>query len=237
MLKVYFFDNYEDMCRKAAVIMAAQITIKQDSVLGLATGSTPVGVYEFLSKWCAQGYIDFSKIKAVNLDEYCELAPEHEQSYRYFMNKYLFDNINIDMANTYVPNGLAKDTKKESERYDKIIESLGGIDFQLLGIGRNGHVGFNEPSDCFSCGTHCETLTKDTIKANAIYFEDISQVPKTAITMGMREIMNAKQVLMVANGDAKKDVIDKVINGKVTPKVPASILQLHPNATILFSKT
>lgn len=236
MLKLLTFENYADMCRKAAYIIAAQITVKENSVLGLATGSTPIGIYQLLSKWCAQGDLDFSKIRTVNLDEYCGLSADHDQSYRYFMNKHLFDNVNINKGNTHVPNGLAQDTDKEGEKYDELIESLGGIDLQLLGIGHNGHIGFNEPSDVFVSGTHCVNLAQDTLNANARFFDDISQVPKTAITMGMRGIMNAKKILLVANGEQKKDIIKKVINGPVTPKVPASILQLHPDVTILYSK-
>lgn len=236
MPKLITFENYTDMCKKAACIIASQIIMKENSVLGLATGSTPIGIYELLSKWCARGDLDFSKVRTVNLDEYCGLSANHDQSYRYFMNKRLFDNVNIDKKNTYVPNGLAPNAVKEGENYDKLIELLGGIDLQLLGIGHNGHIGFNEPSDVFISGTHRVELTQETISANARFFNDISQVPKTAITMGLRGIMNAKKILLAANGESKKDIIEKVLNGRVTPKVPASVLQLHPDVTILYSK-
>ncbi len=236
MPKLITFENYTDMCKKAACIIASQIIMKENSVLGLATGSTPIGIYELLSKWCARGDLDFSKVRTVNLDEYCGLPAGHDQSYRYFMNKRLFDNVNIDKNNTYVPNGLAPDANKEGGNYDKLIELLGGIDLQLLGIGHNGHIGFNEPSDVFISVTHRVELTQETISANARFFNDISQVPKTAITMGLRGIMNAKKILLAANGESKKDIIEKVLNGRVTPKVPASVLQLHPDVTILYSK-
>lgn len=235
MLKLINFENYPDMCKKAASIIAAQIIMKENSVLGLATGSTPIGIYELLSEWCAKGDLDFSRIRTVNLDEYCGLSAAHDQSYRYFMNKHLFDNVNIDKVNTHVPNGLAQDAEREGAKYDELIELLGGIDLQLLGIGHNGHIGFNEPSDFFVSGTHCAKLTQETINANVRFFDDLSQVPKTAVTMGMRSIMNARKILLVANGDKKKDIIQKAINGPVTPKVPASILQLHPDVTILYS--
>lgn len=224
--------TYEEMSRKAADIILSQISEKKDSVLGLATGSTPVGTYRILSGENA----DFSLVKTVNLDEYCGLSGDNEQSYRCFMNKNLFNNINIDLKNTYVPNGKSEDEEQECKRYDKIIEGLGGVDLQILGIGVNGHIGFNEPGDSFENHTHIVNLNEQTIKSNSRFFEREEDVPKRAITMGIGSIVSAKKILLLANGEAKKDILHKALYGEITPLVPASILQKHNNLTVIFSE-
>ena len=229
-------ESYEELSRKAAGIIAAQVIAKPCSVLGLATGSSPLGTYDCLVKACANGDVDFSKVTSVNLDEYVGLTGDNDQSYRYFMDTNLFTKINIRKDCTFVPNGCAEDMEKEGKEYDERIESLGGIDIQLLGIGYDGHIGFNEPDDVFIKETHLVELEPSTIEANARFFESIDDVPKKAITMGMGGIMNAKKVLLIANGAKKEEIVKKAFFGPITPKVPASILQLHPDVTVIYSK-
>lgn len=228
--------DYEDMSRKAANIISAQVILKPDSVLGLATGSTPIGTYKNLINWYEKGDLDFSKVKSVNLDEYKGLPKDNDQSYYYFMNQNLFKHINIDPANTNIPNGMEPDAEKECSHYNEVIASMNGVDLQLLGLGNNGHIGFNEPSDTFEKNTHCVTLTQSTIDANARFFKTIDEVPKFAYTMGIGQIMNAHMVLVVVNGAGKAEILKKVVEGPVTPQVPASILQFHPNAVIVADK-
>ena len=235
-MKFLAFESYEKMSIKAAGLIAAQITLKEGCVLGLATGSTPIGTYTHLAKLCAAGELNFSGVRTVNLDEYCGLAADNEQSFRYFMDHNLFNNINIDKANTHVPDGMAADIDAECRRYDELIESLGGIDLQLLGIGNNGHIGFNEPDAEFSKGTHSVTLSENTIEANKRFFNDASEVPRQALTMGMRAILNARKIVMIANSPTKEKIIRAAIEGPITSQVPASILQLHPDVTVLYSK-
>ena len=230
---IYTGKDYYDVSRKAANIMSAQIIMKPNAVLGLATGSTPVGMYKQLIEWYKKGDLDFSQITSVNLDEYKGLSGDNDQSYRYFMNTNLFDHVNIDKARTYVPNGLEEDSEKACADYNEIIRSVGGIDMQLLGIGGNGHIGFNEPCDHFPKETHCVDLTESTIKANARFFETMDDVPKQAYTMGILPIVQAKKVIMIANGKNKADIIKKAFTGPVTPEVPASILQMHPDFTLI----
>lgn len=225
--------DYNDLSLKAAEIISGQVMLKNNSVLGLATGSTPIGTYKELIKKYEKGLIDFSEISTVNLDEYRGLAPDNDQSYRYFMNTNLFDHVNIDKARTYVPNGLEEDSEKACADYNEIIRSVGGIDMQLLGIGGNGHIGFNEPGAAFEKETHCVDLTESTIKANARFFETMDDVPKQAYTMGIKNIMTAKKILLVATGEAKADALYKSLYGPITPNVPASILQLHPDVTVV----
>ena len=232
-MKVIKTKDYADMSRKAANIISAQIILKPDSVLGLATGSTPVGTYEELTKRYNQGDLDFSKILSVNLDEYRGLDASNDQSYHYFMNEHLFKNVNIDKANTHVPDGSEPDSDKACADYEEIIRSYGGIDLQLLGLGHNGHIGFNEPSDEFANTTHCVDLTESTIQANKRFFEKEEDVPRQAYTMGIGTIMKAKAILVVVSGEDKSAILNEVINGPITPKVPASVLQLHPNVTIV----
>ncbi|HHV50627.1 MAG TPA: glucosamine-6-phosphate deaminase [Clostridiales bacterium] len=232
-MRVIKVGSYEEMSRVAANIIAAQIILKPDSVLGLATGSSPVGTYKRLIEMCKSGDLDFSRITTVNLDEYCGLDGSHEQSYRYFMDVNLFNHVNIDKANTHVPSGTASDFNQECKRYDQLIEGLGGIDLQLLGIGHNGHIGFNEPEDFFEKGTHLVDLKQSTIDANSRFFERKEDVPRQAITMGIKTIMSAKKVLLIASGADKKEILEKALYGPITPQVPASILQLHNDLTVV----
>ncbi len=229
-------DSYEKLSSIAANIIAAQVIMKPDCVLGLATGSSPLGTYGKLAEKCGAGELDFSKVTSVNLDEYIGLTGDNDQSYRYFMDHNLFCKINIDRNNTYVPNGCAEDFKAEGENYDNFIKELGGIDLQLLGIGLDGHIGFNEPADAFTAETHAVDLDESTIEANARFFASKDDVPTKAITMGMMSIMQAKKVLLIANGAKKKDIIEKAFFGPITPFVPASILQLHPDVTVIYSE-
>lgn len=230
---IYREASYEKMSRRAANILSAQVIQKPDSVLGLATGSSPLGVYSQLIEWYKKDDLDFKDVSTVNLDEYCGLAPEHEQSYRYFMNHNFFDHINIDKYRTYVPNGLATDWKTECDNYDKLIHALGGIDLQLLGIGFNGHIGFNEPSDHFELETRRVALTESTMKANSRFFPN-GGMPTHALTMGFKSILSAKKILLIA-GPEKFDIVQKALKGPVTPEVPASILQLHDNVSVVYT--
>lgn len=235
-MKFIKVENYEQLSRQAANIIAAQVISKPKCVLGLATGSSPLGTYGNLAAMCDNGDVDFSTVTSVNLDEYVGLDGTHDQSYRYFMDTNLFSKINIDREKTHVPNGCADNLAKEGERYDKLIEELGGIDLQLLGIGLDGHIGFNEPDDVFVKETHEVELDPSTIEANARFFASADEVPRKAITMGMQAIMQAKKVLLIANGKNKKDIVERSFFGPITPKVPASILQLHPDLTVIFSE-
>ncbi len=235
-MKFINVDTYEKLSRDAANIISAQVILKPDCVLGLATGSSPEGIYAQLIEWYNKGDIDFSNVTSINLDEYVGLEKTHDQSYRYFMNEKLFDHVNIKKENTYVPNGCAPDLEKEGENYDKMIADMGGIDLQLLGIGLDGHIGFNEPAECFEKSTHVVDLHESTIKANSRFFASEDDVPKKAITMGMVSIMQAKKILLVANGKEKKDILNKAFFGPITPEIPASILQLHPDITVIYSE-
>lgn len=229
-------ESYEELSRKAAAIIAAQVISKPESVLGLATGSSPLGTYDCLVKAYENKDLDFSEVTSVNLDEYVGLTGDNDQSYRYFMDTNLFSKINIRKECTFVPNGCAEDVEKECSDYDARIESLGGIDIQLLGIGLDGHIGFNEPDDVFIKETHLVDLDPSTIEANARFFESADDVPRKAVTMGMGGIMNAKKVLLIANGKNKEEIMKKAFFGPITPQVPASILQLHPDVTVIYSK-
>ncbi len=227
-------DSYKELSRKAAQIIASVVTLKPDCVLGLATGSSPVGTYDRLVEMYENGELDFSRVTSVNLDEYVGLDGTNDQSYRYFMNKNLFDRVNIDKSRTFVPNGLAADPAAEGEAYDNHIKELGGIDIQLLGIGLDGHIGFNEPDSFFTKETHLVKLHESTIEANSRFFASRDEVPTTAITMGMSSIMQAKRVLLIANGAKKKEIMEKAFFGPITPEVPASILQMHPDLTVIY---
>ena len=228
--------DYADVSRKAANIIAAQVHLKPDCVLGLATGSSPVGTYQVLIKKYENGELDFSQVKTVNLDEYVGLSKDHDQSYAYFMRNNLFDHVNIDQANCNIPSGLTDDPEAECAAYDKKIASLGGTDLQLLGMGPNGHIGFNEPDETFTPGTHCVKLAESTIDANQRFFASRDDVPRQAYTMGIWGIMQAKRILLVANGKNKAAAIKAAVTGPIDPKVPASILQLHPDVTVIFSE-
>lgn len=235
-MKLITVKTYEELSRRGANLIAAQVLMKPDCVLGLATGSSPLGIYRNLIEMHRRGELDFSETVSVNLDEYVGLTPENDQSYRYFMQTNLFNHINICPENTYVPDGCAKDYGAECAAYDARIEALGGIDLQLLGIGLDGHVGFNEPGDCFVKETHVIDLHESTIRANARFFAKEEDVPHRAVTMGMGGIMQAKKVLLIANGEAKRDIVMRAFTGPITPAVPASVLQLHPDLTVIYSE-
>ena len=228
-MRIYKTSDYNEMSRKSAQIISAQVTLKSQSVLGLATGSSPVGTYKRLIELNTCGDLDFSEVVTVNLDEYKGLTPDHEQSYRYFMNDNLFNHINIKAENTHVPNGMAENPGLECDRYEELICSLGGIDLQLLGIGHNGHIGFNEPGASFVANTHCISLTESTIEANKRFFDNADQVPRQAYTMGVKAIMQARCILMVISGKEKAQIVKESFFGPITPQVPASLLQLHSN--------
>lgn len=225
--------DYQDMSRKAANIISAQIIMKPDCVLGLATGSTPVGTYHQLIEWYEKGDLDFSRVSTVNLDEYRGLTHIDPQSYYYFMQENLFDHVNIDKTATHVPDGTNPDAADACVKHEQIIKSLGGIDLQLLGLGNNGHIGFNEPGAAFEKETHLVDLAESTIRANARFFTSIDEVPKQAYTMGIRTIMQAKKILVVVSGEGKADIVSRAFFGPVTPEVPASILQMHPDVTVV----
>ena len=226
-MRIICAKDYKEMSEMAADIIGAQVLLKPDAVLGLATGSTPIGTYEELVRRYEAGRLDFSKIKTVNLDEYRGLTRDNDQSYYYFMHSHLFDHININKNNTKVPDGMEPDALKAGQDYENIIKNYGGIDLQLLGLGNNGHIGFNEPGDEFIDKTHVVDLTESTIEANKRFFASIDDVPKQAYTMGIGSIMRAKRVLMVVNGKGKAEIVKEAFFGSITPKVPASILQLH----------
>ena len=233
-MKIIRAKDYQDMSRKAANIISAQVIMKPDCVLGLATGGTPVGTYAQLVDWYNKGDLDFSEVTTVNLDEYRGLPKEHPQSYWYFMNENLFSKVNIDPAKTNLPDGTNLDTAAECARYNGIIHKLGGIDLQLLGIGPNGHIGFNEPGEAFELETHCIDLAPTTIEANKRFFDgNETLVPKQAYTMGIKTIMQARKVLVVANGLAKAKAVKAVVSGPVTPECPGPILQMHPDCILV----
>lgn len=232
-MKIYKAADYREMSRMAANVIAAQVIMKPDSVLGLATGSTPIGTYEKLVEKNQAGDLDFSRVKTVNLDEYKGLLRTNDQSYYYFMHENLFDKVNIDQANTHLPDGTKEDSEKECAAYEEVIRSLGGVDLQLLGLGHNGHIGFNEPAEAFEKETHCVDLQESTIEANKRFFASADDVPRQAYTMGIGTIMRAKKILVVVSGEDKADIVAKAFFGPVTPKVPASILQMHGDVTIV----
>lgn len=235
-MKLIIVKNYEEMSLEAAKFMANFINNKPDAILGLATGGTPVGMYEDLIKMNQEKVVDFSKVTTVNLDEYIGLSGEHKKSYRYFMNDTLFNHINIEKDKTFVPNGLAENIEEECSSYDRRIVELGGIDLQLLGLGGNGHIAFNEPDKELIVGSHLTGLTQDTIDANARFFENANEVPKTAITMGLGGIMQAKKILLIASGEGKADAVKSMMNGKITTECPASMLQMHRDVTIIIDE-
>lgn len=232
-MKIICAKDYKDMSRKAANIISAQIIMKPNCVLGLATGSTPIGTYEQLVEWYNKGDLDFSGVTTVNLDEYRGLPRDNDQSYYYFMNEKLFSKVNIDKNRTFLPDGMEPDSQKACDDYNHIIRSVGGIDLQLLGLGHNGHIGFNEPGTAFEAETHCVDLTESTMKANQRFFASMDDVPKQAYTMGIKTIMQAKKILVVVSGEDKADIVKTAFFGPITPKVQASVLQLHNDVTIV----
>lgn len=232
-MKIIKATDYQQMSRMAANLISAQVIMKPNCVLGLATGSTPIGTYEQLIRWYEKGDLDFSEVTSINLDEYKGLSPKNDQSYRYFMNEHLFNHINIRPWYTYVPNGLEEDSQKACEDYNQIIAQSGGIDLQLLGLGHNGHIGFNEPGTSFEKETHCVDLTESTIEANKRFFASMDDVPKQAYTMGIKTIMQAKKVVVVVSGADKAEIVKKAFFGPVTPQCPASVLQLHNDVVLV----
>lgn len=232
-MQIYRAKDYEDMSRKAANIIASQVVLKPDCVLGLATGSTPIGAYKNLVEKYEQGELDFSQVTTVNLDEYKGLPRENDQSYYYFMHDNLFDHVNVKPENTHLPDGTKEDADEECARYEELIRSLGGQDLQLLGLGHNGHIGFNEPDAIFEKATHCVDLQESTIEANKRFFDSVDDVPKQAYTMGIGTIMQAKKILVVVSGEDKADTVAKAFFGPVTPEVPASILQFHKDVILV----
>ncbi|SHK08134.1 glucosamine-6-phosphate deaminase [Tepidibacter formicigenes] len=235
-MRIICVDNYNQVSKKAANIVASQLILKPNSVLGLATGSTPLGMYKQLIKTYEDGHIDFEEVTTFNLDEYYGLNKNNEQSYYYYMYENFFKYINIDMNKVNIPNGMAKNIDDECLEYERKIRKAGGIDIQVLGIGRNGHIGFNEPDIKFEALTHMVNLDEQTIKDNSRFFDSIEDVPTKAISMGIKTIMHAKKIILLASGIEKSDAIYKAIYGKITPKLPASVLQLHPDVVFIVDK-
>ncbi|HNW03825.1 MAG TPA: glucosamine-6-phosphate deaminase [Oscillospiraceae bacterium] len=235
-MRIIYSEDYGEMSRKAAALLAARMREKPDGVFGFATGSSPVGTYRELIRMYKAGELSFSRCKSVNLDEYLGLGPESDQSYLYFMMENLFSKVDMQPENIHIPDGLAEDAAAECARYDGLLESLGGAEAQVLGIGRNGHVAFNEPGDVFLPETHVVALTEDTIKANARFFASDADVPRYALTMGVKGILSAKTLLLVANGKEKARALYDACFGPVDPRVPASVLRLHKDAVIIAER-
>ena len=231
-MKIIITKNYEELSAKAAEIMLGIVKQNPKAVLGLATGTTPLGLYSRMITDHRENGTDYSKIRTVNLDEYKGLPKTHEQSYAYFMKKNLFEGLGIPTENTNIENGMATDVEAECARYDALLEEL-PRDIQLLGLGSNGHIAFNEPNTPFGSGTHVVTLAESTVRDNARLFEDISEVPRKAYTMGIKQIMQVKKILILASGANKADAVYKMVKGEVTEQVPASVLQLHPDCTLI----
>ncbi len=236
-MRLIFAKDYEDMSCEAAKIVSGQLYLKPQSVLGLATGSTPIGLYDRLVQVHQTVGLDFSGVTTFNLDEYVGLSSENPESYHYFMKEHLFSRVNLRPDHCFVPNGMAEDLEEEGRRYDALIEQAGGIDLQVLGIGRNAHIGFNEPDIKFEAMTHKVRLDDETIRANARFFAREEDVPRYAISMGIRNIMLARRVLLLASGPEKAEAVYAAACGNVSPKAPASILQLHRDATIIADAT
>ncbi len=229
-------NNYIEMSRYAAQIIAKQIKVRPSAVLGLATGSTPVGTYHELIKMNRAGKLDFSKITTFNLDEYYRIEKHNPQSYHYFMHKHLFSHININSGSIHIPDGDVDCADEECRRYDCMIEQAGGIDLQILGLGANGHIGFNEPSSALFSNTHLTPLTIETIQANSRFFANIDDVPKYAITMGMSSILQAKKILLLITGSSKAKIAAEIFKGRITTDIPATLLQLHPDITVIMDR-
>ncbi len=235
-MRILVCKNYDEMSKKAAQIIASQVTLKPDSVLGLATGSTPIGMYKNLVKMYNDNELDFSDVKTFNLDEYYQLPRDNDQSYYYFMHENLFNHINIKEENINIPNGMNEDVEAECEKYDTAIKNIGGVDIQVLGIGHNAHIGFNEPASIFEKGTNLVDLKESTIQANARFFESIDDVPKKAVTMGIGSIFTAKKIMLMASGEGKAEAIYNTVHGNITPEVPSSILQLHEDVVLILDE-
>lgn len=235
-MRIIVCNDYDTMSEKGAKMFASQLTLKPDSVLGFATGSTPIGLYDCLAKLCAEGEVDFSEATAFNLDEYYPISPDNPQSYRYFMNKHLFNRINIKKENTHVPNGMCSDPDAECAKYEAMIEEKGGIDIQLLGIGRNGHIGFNEPDETLNSVTHITGLTESTIEANSRFFDNIKDVPTKALTMGIATILKSRKIVMLVSGKEKHAALRELLNDEVTTDNPATMLKVHPDVVVICDK-
>lgn len=235
-MKLFVCENYGEMSKLGARIAASVITLKPDCVLGLATGSTPTGMYDRLAELCGAGELDFSKVVTYNLDEYYPIAPENDQSYRYFMDQHLFNRVNIEYANTHLLRGDAADADAECAEYDRAIEAAGGIDLQVLGIGVNGHIGFNEPGESLVAATHLTSLTESTVKANSRFFASSDEVPRHALTMGLAPIMKAKRILILISGANKHEALLGMLSGRITPENPATVLSMHPDVTVVCDK-
>ncbi|MBQ1614442.1 MAG: glucosamine-6-phosphate deaminase [Selenomonas sp.] len=235
-MRIIITDSYEKMGLEAANIVAGQIYLKPNSVLGLATGSTPVSMYQRLAAVHKSVGLDFSEVTTFNLDEYIGMSPENPQSYHYFMQENFFRHINIRPENVFLPNGMAADMTAEGQRYEKLIEARGGIDLQVLGIGQNAHIGFNEPDVKFAATTHKVELDEETIQANSRFFASTDEVPRYAISMGIKTIMMAEHVILLANGSNKAAAVYKAVCGDVTPEAPASILQLHRDVAVIVDE-
>ena len=235
-MRLQVLENYKEMSVKAASIVASQVILKPNSNLGLATGSTPLGMYDNLVEMYEKNLVDFEKVVTFNLDEYVGLAADHPQSYNYYMFDNFFDMVNVSQDNINIPSGIEDDLDQVCKNYDQKIENYGGIDLQVLGIGKNGHIGFNEPDNKLRTSTHIVELTDETINDNSRFFDSIDDVPKKAISMGMSSIMKAKKILLLASGEQKAEAIQKAINGEITTEHPASLLQLHSDVTILVDK-
>jgi len=236
MMRIIVEKNYDQLSRRAAQLVASQIIMEPKSVLGLATGSTPIGMYKNLVEMYRVGDVTFEAVTSFNLDEYVGLGEADSQSYRTFMNENLFSHINITHGNMHIPSGLQDDVDVECETYEAEINKAGGIDLQILGIGHNGHIGFNEPGSNFEAKTHLVELDERTIKANARFFDCLEDVPTKAISMGIKTIMKAKKIVLIASGRDKSDIIYDMIHGPISPQVPASVLQLHTNLILILDE-
>lgn len=235
-MRIIVCENYDEMSSKAAEIVASQLILKPDSILGLATGSTPIGLYDNLAKMNKEGKIDFSQVKTFNLDEYYPIEHSNDQSYYYFMNENLFSKVNIDVKNTDIPNGEASDPVAECKAYEERIAASAGVDLQILGIGQNGHIGFNEPDENLSAVTHLVTLTENTIEANARFFEKKEDVPTKALTMGIGTIMKSKKIIILASGKNKADAVSKLLDNAITTSCPATMLKAHQDVVLICDK-
>ena len=235
-MKITVVENYKEMSEVSAKILADVIKADPECVLGLATGDTPIGMYDCLVEAYKNGELDFSRVRSVNLDEYYPITPDNDQSYRYFMNEKLFDRVNIDKANTRVPDGTAKDVEAHCKAYEAEIDALGGVDVQVLGIGRNGHIGFNEPDCELIPYTHLTALTPSTIEANSRFFASEDDVPKHALTMGIESVFKARKIVLMVSGKNKAEAVKAMLKGNITTKCPASLLRLHPDVTLVCDK-
>lgn len=235
-MRIIIAKDYNDLSKKSAHILAGQLISKPDSVLGLATGSTPIGTYKVLRQMFDEELISFKGVTTFNLDEYIGLDSSSDQSYSYFMNKELFDYVDMQPSKIHIPSGVSLDVEEECRQYERAIRQAGGIDLQLLGIGRNGHIGFNEPDLKFEASTHLVALDEDTIKANARFFNSQEEVPKQAISMGIKTIMHAKKIVLLASGEEKAETVYQMIFGDIHPELPASVLQIHPDVTVILDE-